>query len=438
MTTRSLPFLIVSVAVASLTAEAADWPQWRGPQRDGLSQEKGLLGEWPKDGPKLLWQVNEIGSGYSTPAVVGDRLYLLSNEGLDNEFVRALDAKDGSEVWSVRLGRVGNPKQQPPYPGARSTPTVVGKSLYAIGSDGDLVCLNIADGKMLWKKSLRTDFGGQPGVWAYSESPLVDGDVVVCTPGGSAATLVALNAKTGDLVWKSPVQGGDQAGYSSAIIVEVDGVKQYVQFLAKGLVGVEAKTGKFLWRYGKTAQGSPANIPSPLARNNLVYCASGRGGCGLVKLDVTGGTVKAEEVYFSKKLPNGIGGAVQIGKYLYGATRQGMVCAEFETGKVMWQDRSIGAGSVLLRRLPPLYARRKRKNRAGRGHTRGLSRARPLHATGPAESRPITGMGVPGRFQWPTLYPRHGHAVVLRHQKSLIRIARPLRRKLATCVCARR
>ena len=154
MKTQSLLLFTVSLAAASYTTEAADWPQWRGPQRNGLSQEKGLLGEWPKEGPKLLWQVKEIGSGYSTPAVVGDRLYLLSNEGLDDEFVRALDAQDGSEVWSVRIGRVGNPKQRPSYPGARSTPTVVGKNLYAIGSDGDLVCLDIAGGKTLWQKSL--------------------------------------------------------------------------------------------------------------------------------------------------------------------------------------------------------------------------------------------------------------------------------------------
>ena len=148
-------------------------------------RKPGLLKEWPKDGPKLLWQVNNLGRGYSTPAVVGERLYLLSNQGMEDEFVKALSAKDGKEVWSKRLGRVGNPDQKPSYPAARSTPTVDGDLLYALGSDGDLLCLERSTGKVRWQKNLRTDFGGQPGIWAYAESPLIDGDVLVCTPGWS-------------------------------------------------------------------------------------------------------------------------------------------------------------------------------------------------------------------------------------------------------------
>src|SRR4051812_672704 len=184
---------LLAAAVALLGAvplHAADWPQWRGPQRNGISQEKGLLKEWPKEGPKLIWQVKEIGSGYSTPAVVGDRFYLLSNKGTDDEYVQARSVKDGSLVWSTHLGKVGNPDQQPSYPASRSTPTVDGTLLYALSSDGDLVCLETASGKIRWQKNLRTEFGGLPGQWAYSESPLVDGDVLLCTPGGSEATLL--------------------------------------------------------------------------------------------------------------------------------------------------------------------------------------------------------------------------------------------------------
>ena len=188
----------MSVLIASsFTASADDWPQWRGPNRDGISNETGLLQEWPKEGPKMLWSVSNIGMGYSTPAIVGDKFYLLANEGLENESVKALHVKDGTPAWSTRIGNVGNPKQQPSFPAARSTPTVDGSFLYALGSDGDLACIEIATGKIQWQKSLRKDFGGKPGTWAYSESPLVDGDTVVCTPGGSEATLVALNKKTG-------------------------------------------------------------------------------------------------------------------------------------------------------------------------------------------------------------------------------------------------
>src|SRR6266576_84585 len=237
---RTAGFLTIATA---LSVVAGDWPQWRGPQRNGVSQETGLLKEWPKDGPKLNWKVTDTGNGYSTPAVVGDRLYLLGNEGLENEFVEALSVKDGKRIWSTRLGKVGNPGQKPSFPAARSTPTAEQGVLYCLGSDGELACVEASDGKVRWQKNLRTDFGGKPGEWAYSESPLVDGDSVVCTPGGSEATIVALNKKTGTLVWKCATREGDPAAYASIIVVETGGIKQYVQLLQKGLVGIEAKTG---------------------------------------------------------------------------------------------------------------------------------------------------------------------------------------------------
>ena len=343
---KRLALLVVCLSFFALAAGAANWPQWRGPQRNGISSETGLLKEWPKDGPKLLWQVRDIGSGYSTPAVVGERLYLLTNKGMEEEFVRALEVKDGKQAWSTRIGKVGNPNQEPSYPAARSTPTVDGELLYALGSDGDLVCLERATGQVRWQKNLRTDFGGQPGIWAYAESPLIDGDVLVCTPGGAEATLVALNKRTGQLLWKSPVPGGDQAAYASAIVATVAGVRQYVQFLQKGLVGVDAKSGKFLWRYDKTAQGSPANIPTPVGRDNYIYSATGRGGGGLIKLNVNQNRAEPEQVYSSPRLPTAIGGAVLVGDYLYGTTSQALVCADFKTGDIKWTDRGVGAGSL--------------------------------------------------------------------------------------------
>jgi outer membrane protein assembly factor BamB len=329
----------------TLAVTAADWPQWRGPERDGISKETGLLQEWPKDGPKLLWQVSDLGDGYSTPAVVGDRLYVLNNTGLNDEFVQARDTASGKPVWSRRLGKVG-PNQMMPYPAARSTPTVDGERIYALGSDGDLVCVKTVDGAEVWRKSLRRDFGGTPGAWAYTESPLVDGNLVVCTPGGADATLVALDKRDGTVVWKSAVPGGDKAAYASAIVVETGGVKQYVQFVQKGLVGVDAKTGKFLWRYNKTATGSPANIPTPVAHDGSIYSSSGKGGCGLVHLKIDNGQVTAEPVYFKKGLPAGIGGAVLRDGFLYGTGGSGMMCVEFATGKDRWHEDESGAASV--------------------------------------------------------------------------------------------
>jgi outer membrane protein assembly factor BamB len=347
---RAVCLLVASVLLLPAgRALADDWPQWRGPNRDGLSKETGLLKAWPKDGPKLLWQVKDLGSGYATPSVVGGRIYLMTNKGLEDEFVKALDAKDGSAVWSTRVGKVGNPKQRPNYAAARSTPTVDGAALYALGSDGDLACLERATGKVRWKKNLRTDFGGKPGTWAYSESPLVDGDVVVCTPGGTEATVVALTKKDGGVVWKSAVPGGDTAGYASLVVADTGGVKQYVAFTANGLIGVDAKTGKFLWRYAKTKGAMGMSILTPVVGGGLAYSGAGGpggGGGGSVKLSAAQGAVKAEEVYFDTKLPTAIGGAVRVGDYLYGSGGQTLVCADFKTGKIKWSERSTAPGAV--------------------------------------------------------------------------------------------
>jgi outer membrane protein assembly factor BamB len=335
-----------SILLPVCTAVADDWPQWRGPNRDGISKETGLLKSWPKDGPKLVWQIKDLGGGYSTPSIASGRIYVLSNKGVEDESVQARDANDGAQVWSTRIGKVGNPDQKPSYPAARSTPTVDGASLFAIGSDGDLVCLETATGKLVWQKSLRKDFGGKPGTWAYSESPLVDGDVVVCTPGGADATVVALNKKSGDVIWKSAVPEGDTAGYSSVVATDVGNGKQYIAFTANGLIGLDAKSGKFLWRYDATKGDRGMSILTPVSRDGLVYSGGSRSGGGAVKLVSDQGTVKAEQVYFDNKLPTAIGGAVVVGDYLYGCAGQSLICADFKTGTVKWTERSAAPGSL--------------------------------------------------------------------------------------------
>jgi outer membrane protein assembly factor BamB len=345
-TVAALALCCSSLIGTTLGSSNSDWPQWRGPQRNGTSPERGLLREWPAAGPKLLWQVNDIGDGYSTPAVVGKRIYLMSNRGMDNEFVQALSTQDGKVIWTTRVGNVGNPDQNPSYPKARSTPTVDKDSIYALGSDGDLVCLDLKTGKIRWQKNIRKEFGGQPGEWAYAESPLVDGDLVVVTPGGATATLVALNKKTGALIWKTAVPGGDPAGYSSAIVIQGGGRKQYVQNLSKGMVGVDAQTGEFLWRYKEVAKG-PAQYFTPVAFNGQLYGGALGVGGGMIRLKPEGSGVAAEQVYFTRGLPNGMGGAVVVGDHLYGTeVGQKLLAVEFNTGKVKWQAESIGWASV--------------------------------------------------------------------------------------------
>lgn len=349
MTTSAPIRRLISTLLAVLTITpllAASWPQWRGLQRDGVSDEKGLLKEWPDGGPALLWQVNDVGTGYSTPAVVGDRVYILGNEGLENEYVQARSVADGAKIWERRIGKVGNPDQRPPYPGARSTPTIDGERLYALGSDGDLVCLELDSGDVVWQKNVRTEFGGKPGEWAYSESPLVDGDALVCTPGGADATLVALQKDTGEVIWKAPLAEADDAGYASIVAAEIAGKKQYVQFLGKGLVGVDPADGKLLWRYEHTGTGSPANIPTPLVYGDYVYSAAGRTGGGLAKIVADGDGFKAEEVYFEGNLPKAIGGTVRVGDDMYGTTNEALMCVEIKTGDKKWSERAIGAAGI--------------------------------------------------------------------------------------------
>ncbi len=344
---RRKGLLVLTVLLLSAGwAWTQNWPQWRGVNRDGHSMETSLLKEWPKEGPKLLWQIDELGNGYATPSVTGGRIYVISSEGLENEYVDALDANGGKKLWSTRLGKVGNPDQNPNFPTARSTPTVDGALLYALGSDGDLVCLESATGKVRWNKSLCSDFGGMPGTWAYSESPLVDGNILVCTPGGKEATIVALDKLSGEVIWKSSLPEGDMAGYASPIILNTGNIKQYITYTANGLVGVEAKTGKFLWRYEKNKGALGMSIQTPVTRNGYVYSGANRVGGGAVRLSASQGTVSAKEAYFDPKLPTAIGGTVIVGDYLYGSNQSAVMCVDYKTGQIKWTARSIAPVSL--------------------------------------------------------------------------------------------
>jgi outer membrane protein assembly factor BamB len=344
---RAAPWRSVVLVSAALgtTVAAADWPQWRGPSRTAVSAETGLLASWPAAGPPLVWRVADLGAGYATPTVAGDRLFVLVNRGTQDELLQARSVADGRLVWEARLGAVGNPDQQPSYPGARSTPTVAGDTIYALGSDGDLVALDRQSGKERWRRQLRRDFGGKPGTWAYAESPLVDGATVVVSPGGETA-LVALDAKTGQERWRSRVPGAEDAAYSSAIRLQTAAVPQYVQFLQKGLVGIDARSGALLWRYDEPAVGSAANMATPIVRNDVVFATTNQAGGGFVRLATTASGVTATPLHFDKKIGIGPGGAVLIGDHVYGANAQGMLAFAWETGAIAWQNRSVGAGSV--------------------------------------------------------------------------------------------
>jgi outer membrane protein assembly factor BamB len=399
--------LILTLGFLAHSVRADDWPQWRGPQRDGTSKETGLLKEWPAGGPKLLWKATDLGNGYSSFSVVAEHLYTLGNEGTDSEFVQARSVTDGKRLWQTRLGPVGTNTPQANYAAARSTPTVDGEYLYALGSDGDLSSIKRMDGKSRWHKNLRTDFAGKPGAWAYAESPLIDGDALICTPGGSEATLVALNKNTGAVLWKCALPEADEAAFSSAILVNSGGTKQYVQLLAQGLVGIDANSGKLLWRYAKPVSIYGANIPTPVAAHDYIYVASAGTGGGAVHLSVKDGKLVSEEAYFSAKNPAAIGGVIKIGDHLYGTTGSAMQCLKFTTGELLWEDRALAPASIC-------YA-----DNRGRTLPRRLSTQRPLYPTRPAGSYPRTNgkiLGLPRRRERPPVHPRSRRPLVLRRQ----------------------
>jgi outer membrane protein assembly factor BamB len=336
-----------ALAGAGLRAGSHDWPQWRGVHRDGISSETGLLQEWPRKGPPLAWKATGLGAGFSGVSVSDGRVFTMGErpdpekpQGPVETFVIALDEAGGKELWATRIGaRHGDG-------GPRSTPTVDGDRVFALSPHGDLLCLEAATGKRHWGKSLRGDFGGQVGNWHYSESVLIDGDRLICTPGGKEAMLVALDKKTGETVWKAQVPGGDRAEYSSVVIADANGLKQYVQFLSRGVVGIKADDGTFLWRYDHPANGT-ANCSTPVYHADRVFAASAYGqGGGEVRLVRDGDRTTAREVFFVRGMENHHGGMVLVDGYLYGEGGGRLYCIDFRSGKVMWHEGRPGKGSI--------------------------------------------------------------------------------------------
>ncbi len=387
-----LALILSSAMVFAARAESFDWPQWQGPDRTGVSKERGLLQEWPKEGPPLAWRIDGLGGGYSAPSIAAGRIFGMSKRDED-EVVWALSEADGKKLWTTRLGPAyqgGGPQGNE---GPACSPTVDGELLYVVGEGGDMACLQAAGGKVVWKRSFTRDFGGRVPMWRFTESPLIDGDKVICTPGGPDAMLVALDKLTGKTIWQSKMPasapaspgnsagtpggpgnfggpgksggrrggfgGGGGAAYASAIAIDFDGQRQYVQFTAKAVIGVAASDGKFLWRYDKPANRMAINCSTPIYDKGMVFASSAYGaGGGLVKLSKsTEGGVKAEEVYATARMQNHHGGMILLDGCLYGANggNEGgyLVCLDFQTGKVLWDERDGGKrrapkGSITL------------------------------------------------------------------------------------------
>lgn len=327
-------FVFVLLLSFSLSAE---WRQWRGPERTGISNETGLANSWPADGPQEIWTAGGLGEGFASFAVSGGRLFTQGQRS-GKQYVIAIDEATGKKLWEVPNGRGYGDRRGG---GPRGTPTVDGDRLYALSAGGNLICIETANGKKIWESNLLDRFNASNIRWGISESPLIDGDKIIVNPGGQGASVVALNKTDGKLIWKSQ---SDKAGYSSAVVHEVDGVRQYILLTGTGGIGLLAKNGELLWRYNAVANGT-ANIATPIFHDNHVFLSSDYGtGCVLLKLTANG----AEEIYFNRDMRNHYNSSVLLDGTLYGYSSRILTAMNFKTGEVFWKDRSVGKGQVIF------------------------------------------------------------------------------------------
>ena len=333
-------FALLSVTAGNTTPEA-EWPQWRGPLRNGLSSETGLLKQWPANGPAVAWSITNLGEGYGSLAIKADRLYVQGTKGSESA-VFCLNRADGKTIWSVSLGpKVDESRGN----GPRGTPTLDEDRLYVLTENGDLACLRERDGSRVWGKNILKEYGGSNPKWLISESPLVDGNKLIVSPGGSGAGIVALDKMTGAEIWRAK-ELSDPPGYASCIVADVGGVRSYINFTAGAAVGVRASDGKLMWRYTNVAN-RVANCTTPVFADNKVFFSSAYDtGGALLNLTAQNGEVKAQEAYFTRDMMNHHGGMVLVDGYLYGFSNSVLTCIEFNTGKMMWRERSVGKGSI--------------------------------------------------------------------------------------------
>jgi outer membrane protein assembly factor BamB len=328
---------VLALGAAEPWTQTPDWFQWRGPNRDGISAETGLMKTWPAQGPPLAWRTTGAGIGYSSFAASGGRLYTLGGRG-NREHVIAFDAASGKRVWETPLGNLFSNDRGD---GPRGTPVIDGERLYALGGNGDFACVDLKTGKAIWSKNLLRDFGGENIGWGLSESPLVTGDRVLVQAGGPDAAIVAMNKTDGKVLWR---KHSDEAGYSSAVLAQVAGTPQAVFFTGQRALGVSVRDGRELWSYDKVANRT-ANIATPVVAGNRVFLSSDYGtGAALLELTPTG----AREVYFTREMRNHHSSSVLVDGFLYGFSGSILTAMRLTDGTVAWRDRSVGKGSLIF------------------------------------------------------------------------------------------
>jgi outer membrane protein assembly factor BamB len=336
-----LPVPVESSAQAGKGKEIAGWYQFRGPNRDAISPDTGLLKDWPSGGPPLLWKATGLGTGYSSVSISGNTLFTMGEAGGKSQLL-ALSVADGKVLWKQNVGEAGNPGNQ--GAGPRGTPATDGTLVFALGQCGELVCARAANGAVVWQKSLERDFGGNRPQWGWAESPLLDGNFVMVSPGSSRASVVALQKSTGAPAWQAKARGS--AHYTSLAVADIGGVRQYLYFNDQCVAGIAAANGQVAWSADRSGQTAIAS--TPMYKDGMVFVASGYGvGHTAFRISGGGGRFQAQKAYEGKELINHHGGMVLVGDHVYGTDEAALKCMELKTGKVLWQDRCVGKGSVI-------------------------------------------------------------------------------------------
>ena len=334
--------LVISTALAGI-APAADWPHFRGPRLDGISDETGLLEAWPESGPPELWRV-PIGEGYSGISVVGDRAYTLYvSDG--KEILGVFDTASGKELWRYTVGdkwkdMMGN--------GPRSTPTVADGVVYVLGAHGTLAALDSETGRELWRQDLKKTIGARPPTWGVSTSPLVDGKKLIFDAGGrSGHSIVALDRATGELIWHAE---SDKAGYSTPLPLTLGEMRQVVMFTGTQVVGVDPADGRVLWkRPWKTSYDVNAATPLFIPPNRLFVASGYSTGGALFELQANGGATRLAEVWKSPRMRNQFSSSVYYKGHIYGFDNATLKCLDAATGEEKWAAREgFGHGSLTL------------------------------------------------------------------------------------------
>lgn len=336
-----LPF-VLCLASASIDGLSADWPQWRGLNRDGKSLETGLRKEWPAGGLRPLWVAEGLGKGYSTVAVAGGFVYATGMVGEDHEGVLSAFDLAGNLKWRTPYG----PEWHKRYPGTRSTPTVDDNRVYVLTGMGRLVCLDAKTGTMQWSEDVAGTFGGEAPVCGFAESVLTYENKVICTPGGEDAGLVALEKTTGRTIWTS--KGfSEQSAYCSPILVERGGKRLVVTITARHVVGLDPESGDLVWRQPQDPEAKdPNHSVTPVYQEGCIYITSGHGKGGQM-LELSPDGQRVSQKWVDRTLNCLHGGVVLIDGYIYGTNLKGKwTCLDLDSGEVIYEAEGVGMGSV--------------------------------------------------------------------------------------------